>query len=111
MIINFITTILVAIQVLIGQVAVPNDIDVQDNHRIWVEIQEPCFSSSVYDDDQTEYEDIWTEDLAWYLIELSTGTNVQTLAASIDDAWNKVEKRLFEKNQFKTSVLRITKNE
>lgn len=112
--INFITSIAIAIQLLIGQISV-HLIEAQalPNHRIWVEIPEPCFIGldSEYDFDPTDYEDDWTVGLAFYLAELSTGMHVQFLAASTDDAWNRIEKKLWDKEQYKTSVLRISKNE
>lgn len=110
--INFITSVFVAFQLIIGSVA-PQllDLGIQDNHRLWLEISEPCFSSSVYDSDETEFEDEWTEDLAFYIAELSTGTEVQFLATSTDDAWNRIEKKLWDKAQYKTSILKITKDE
>ena len=108
--INFITTILVAIQVLIGQVAVLHDIDVQDNHRIWVEIQEPCFSS-VYDDDQTECKDDWTDGLAVHIAHLSTGEKLPILCETPNDAWEKLEVWLWNKNDCTTSILSIVRDE
>ena len=111
MIINFIASVVVAIQLLVGSVSSQLlELGIQDNHRLWLQVQEPCFSS-VYDADETEFEDSWTEGLAFYMAELSTGTKVQFLATSEDDAWNRIEKKLWEKSQYKTSILKITKNE
>ncbi len=109
--INFIASVLVAVQLLIGSVTSQLlDLGIQENHRLWLEIQEPCFSS-VYDDDTMEYEDEWTVDLFVYLVKLSTGTELLVLGSSEDEVWNKVEKKLWEKGNMKTSILQITKDE
>jgi hypothetical protein len=175
MIINFITSVLVAVQLIIGQVSVHLiEARALPNHRIWVEIPEPCFST-IYDSDTTDYEDYWTKnretylvelssgttvlvlaesknevlykvntrisegkeapstviakilkddfvvysnetieyihrwgDMGFYIVHLSTGTVIEVLAASIDDAWDKVETKFLEKKQFKTTILSIT---
>lgn len=87
-IIDFITFLVIAIQLIIRQVSIRLiEAKALPNHRIWVEIPEPCFIglNSKYNFDPTDCIDEWTEDLVFYVAELSTGTQVQFLATSIDD--------------------------
>jgi hypothetical protein len=107
---NLIVSIVVAIQLLVGQVKTI-EAGIQENHQIWVEIYEPCFSSSVFDEDKTEFEDEWTTDKSIYWVLLSTGAEWLILAEDTNHAWDKVEKHLSEKQDFTTSILNIRNDE
>ncbi len=61
--------------------------------------------------DIEEYEDPWTSDLFVHLVKLSDGQELPILCASVDEAWNRIEAWLFEKGDFSTGILEITKDE
>lgn len=62
-------------------------------------------------DTDDHYKDCWTENLAIFRVELSDGQKLPVLCESISHAWDKIEAWLLNKNDYTTSILKITRDE
>jgi len=58
-----------------------------------------------------DYNDYWTADLAVHRVELSNGQALPVLCESPSHAWDKIEAWLLERNDYTTSILKITRDE
>ena len=104
--IKFITIVLVSFQLLIGQIATELlNSELQSSHQLSIEL-EPCFS--IFDEDK----DDWTGDgLAVHIAHLSTGEKLPILCETPNDAWEKLEEWLWNKNDYTTSILSVVRDE
>ena len=89
---NAIVTVIAAIQHLVSQ-----------------ESPAPWFIETIDEDD--DYEDYWTEELSIHRVELSDGRKLPVLCQSPSHAWDKIESWLLSKDDYDTSILRITRDE
>ena len=107
--IKFITIVLVSFQLLIGQIATELlNSELQSSHQLLIEF-EPCFS--IFDEDCEKYKDDWTDGLAIHIAHLSTGEKLPILCETPNDAWEKLEAWLWNKNDYTTSILSVVRDE
>ena len=107
--IKFITIVLVSFQLLIGQIATELlNSELQSSHQLSIEL-EPCFS--IFDEDHEEGKDDWTDGLAVHIAHLSTGEKLTILCETPNDAWEKLEAWLWNKNDYTTSILSVIRDE
>ena len=78
-------------------------------HLMGQETPAPWFIETIDEDD--DYEDYWTEELSIHRVELSDGRKLPVLCQSPSHAWDKIESWLLSKDDYDTSILRITRDE